>query len=328
VEAVSRLPRAVAALVDGGVAAVHVGHVIGATIDVLTGRLLDLAIEEAGPPPTEWAWLAFGSLGRREQALQTDQDHGLAYGDERGDPDRVDAYFARLAESVTDGLELAGLPRCKGHIMAVNPRMRRTLHGWVEAFTGWIVGEEDLFAGAASIVFDFRRVAGTLDVEPTLDRVVRAARSAEGFTRRLTRHALENKPPTGLFRDFRVEGSGDHAGRFDLKHGGIVPVTDLARLHAVAAGVAAHRTLDRLRLARDAGQIDDEMCEGLGEAFRLFWQIRLDHQISCIRAGRTPDDFVDPHELSPLRRQALREAFRIVVRAQRVLGADAMLPPP
>ncbi len=69
VEAAKRLPGAVAALVEADVVAVHIGHIVGATIDVLTRRLLDLAFERHGPAPVEWAWLAFGSLGRHEQAL-------------------------------------------------------------------------------------------------------------------------------------------------------------------------------------------------------------------------------------------------------------------
>ena len=71
----------------------------------LTRRLLDLAFERHGPPPVAWAWLAFGSLGRREQALHTDQDHGLAYSGTKDDETRLDPYFSSVAEFVTQGLE-------------------------------------------------------------------------------------------------------------------------------------------------------------------------------------------------------------------------------
>ena len=37
-------------------------------------RLLRLAEKELGPPPCPYAWLVFGSEGRMEQALLTDQD--------------------------------------------------------------------------------------------------------------------------------------------------------------------------------------------------------------------------------------------------------------
>jgi len=35
-----------------------------------------------------------------------------------------------------------------------------------------------------------------------------------------------------------------------------------------------------------------------------------------------PDDFVDPQTLGPLTRRGLKEAFRIIERAQRMLAAD------
>jgi CBS domain-containing protein len=324
VAAALRLPGSVAALVDGGVDAVHVGHVIGATVDVLTRRLLDLAFEQHGSPKVPWAWLAFGSLGRREQALHTDQDHGLAFDAEGEDEERTRTYFGDIAAFVTAELERAGMSRCPGNLMAVNPRLRLSLDEWVGAFERWIGGQQEWVAGAASIVCDFRRVAGPLEVEARLDRLVRAAGKQPGFLPRLAAHALENKPPTGRVRDFIVQGSGEHAGSFDLKHGGIVPITDVARVRMVETGVSAHRTLDRLRLASEAGRIDDATREGLEDAFRLLWQLRLEHQVECVRAGREVDDFIDPKTLPSVMRQGLREAFRIVAREQRAINVEAL----
>jgi CBS domain-containing protein len=327
VQAATRLRGSVAALVDGGVDAVHIGHVVGATIDILTRRLLDLAFEEHGDPPVAWAWLAFGSLGRREQALHTDQDHGIAYDGTRDDEERLDPYFERVADSVTRGLESAGLPRCEGNMMAVSSGLRRPLPDWVDALGSWMRGRDQHAAEIAAIVLDFRQVAGPLDVEPALDAVVREAGSEPGFARWMMKHALEWKPPTGRMRDFVVEGSGEHAGSLDVKHGGIMPITDLARTLAVSAGVTSHRTLDRLRLSSEAGVIDGPTYVGLEEAFRLLWQLRLEHQVECVRSGTAPHDFVDPEALSPLRRQGLREALRIVSRAQRAVSADPALAP-
>ena len=46
--------------------------------DALIKRLVTLAEQELGPPPTEYAWIVFGSEGRSEQMLLTDQvDVGL-----------------------------------------------------------------------------------------------------------------------------------------------------------------------------------------------------------------------------------------------------------
>jgi CBS domain-containing protein len=323
VAAARQLPETAASLVEANVDPVDVGHVVGVTIDALTGRLIELAIERLGEPPVPWAWLALGSEARHEQALHTDQDHALAY-EQQGRPDEeLDPYFAELAESVTSGLEAAGIPRCKGDAMAVHPTLRRSVAGWVAQFESWMsdpgVGGSEL----TSIAFDYRRIAGPLMVEKSLDEVVHsAARRHPQFLRHLAHRALDLHPPTGFFRDFVVEHRGEHAGRLDVKHGGIMIVTSLARALAIRAGRTEKRTLDRLRGAVDAGLIKEEARQDLEEAFRLLWRVRLNHQASMVRAGQQPDDFVDPASLSQITRLGLKEAFRIIAREQRGLAVE------
>jgi CBS domain-containing protein len=162
---------------------------------------------------------------------------------------------------------------------------------------------------------------------PILDGFVRVAAGDAAFMRRLAVQALEHESPAGHIRDFVVETSGAHAGSIDLKHGGIIPITDIARFHAIAAGISSHRTLDRLRLASDVGRIDEATRMGLDEAFTLLWQLRLEHQVRCVRAGTPPHDFVDPDGLSTMRRQGLREAFKVIGRAQRMVSAAPESPP-
>ena len=317
------LPEVVAALVDSSVDPVDIGHVIAVTIDALTRRFLELGIVRLGEPPVRWAWLALGSEARREQAMFTDQDHALALepGD-RADED-VDAYFAELARAVTDGLEEAGIHRCSGNAMAEHPPLRRSLDGWVEAFRGWMQDPGAEGSILSSIVFDYRQIAGPLQAEPALDEVVRSApRTYPMFVRHLSRRALDLKPPTGFFKDLVVEAKGEHAGRLDIKHGGITIATNLARAYDVRTGRSDKGTLERLRAACDAGQISEESREGLEETFRLLWAIRLDHQVAQHRAGAAADDFVDPHELGPVRRRALKEAFRILAAEQRALHLE------
>jgi CBS domain-containing protein len=172
-----------------------------------------------------------------------------------------------------------------------------------------------------NIALDYRRVAGPLDVESTLDELIRGASHDPGFPRRLAHTAIEFRPPTGFFRDFVVEAKGSHAGTLDVKHGGITPITNLARAHAVGAGLTNNRTLRRLRDVVATGAVDAELGAGLEEAFRLLWRVRLEHQAAQVRAGLPPDDAVDPGSLGPLTRRGLKEAFRLIQRAQRALAS-------
>jgi len=140
--------------------------------------------------------------------------------------------------------------------------------------------------------------------------------------RHLAHATVDLRPPTGFLRDLVVEARGDHAGTLDVKHGGITLITNLARTYAVGSGFTENRTLRRLRDAAASGRIDRETRAGLEEAFRLLWQIRLEHQVAQVKDGREPDDFVDPRSLGPLTRQGLREAFRLIDKAQRALAAE------
>ncbi|MCK9906611.1 DUF294 nucleotidyltransferase-like domain-containing protein, partial [Frankia sp. Cpl3] len=79
-----------------------------------------------GNPPVPYAFLQFGSGGRQEQGLVTDQDNGLVYylpsGLSREEREQVDSYFHLLVASIVQGLEEAGYPPCQGNVICSNHR--------------------------------------------------------------------------------------------------------------------------------------------------------------------------------------------------------------
>jgi CBS domain-containing protein len=119
-----------------------------------------------------------------------------------------------------------------------------------------------------------------------------------------------------------VEHSGERRGQLDLKHGGVVPIVDLARWAAMAAGVTLSSTAERLRVAGEAGILPHGDARTLLEAHELFVGLRLERQIEQLVAGETPDDYIDPAALSPLTRSYLREAFRAVAAVQKRVAAE------
>ncbi|HEX5937782.1 MAG TPA: DUF294 nucleotidyltransferase-like domain-containing protein [Actinomycetota bacterium] len=318
--AMAGLPRVVSSVVESGVDPVDVGHVIASAIDGATRRLIHLAITELGDPPGPWAWLALGSAARHEQSMDTDQDHALVFVATDMPVEEADRYFEALARRVTDGLVAAGIPRCRGGVMAESPAWRADRDAWLETFRTQLA-EPDIGGTAFSnIALDYRRVAGALEVETAIERLVRDAAHRGGLIRKLASAALNLRPPTGFLRDFVVESEGAQAGTLDVKHGGITPVTNLARTFAVATGSSANRTIERLRSAVAAGGVDTDLGGGLEEAFRLLWRIRLEHQTSQRDRGEPPDDAVDPRRLGALTRRSLREAFRLIGAGQRMLA--------
>jgi hypothetical protein len=234
--AVGELPRVVSTLVSASADPVDVGHVIAFAIDAATRRLLELGMAEHGEPPFPWAWLALGSAARQEQAIRTDQDHALAF---EGDPDAAGASLAPLAEFVTAGLEAAGISRCTGNVMATNDALRLSLQQWVGRFEYWMNLESHKASEQLSIVFDFRRVAGALEADVALDTVMATAAPASALPPAPRPAALGSAAADRVRpRDHRRQ-RGEHPGKVDIKHGGIVIVGNLARAYAIRAG--AHR---------------------------------------------------------------------------------------
>jgi len=125
-----------------------------------------------------------------------------------------------------------------------------------------------------------------------------------------------------------VERSGEHRGKFDIKHGGLLPIVGIARYASLEAGVHLTSTRERLDLAATAGVLDGRDVRMLAEAYDLFWRLRLEHQVEQIRAGDEPDDYIYADALNPVIRGYVREAFHATSAVQRSLEGDLALPPP
>jgi CBS domain-containing protein len=316
------LPELTGRLIDASVEPLEIAHVIAVAVDALTVRLLEVAWDELGDPPCPWAWLALGSEARQEQGLFTDQDNALMF-----DPTGVsvaeadaDAYFGSLGAFVNDGLEEAGVPKCRAGVIAGNRDWRGTVGTWRDRFNGWIEDPGRTGSAFTGIAMDFRPVTGPLDARLALDEIIRSAREHHDFIRHLGTHAVSTRPPKGLLKDGVVQGKGTTV-RLDIKAVGIGLITNVARLLAIMSGLTENRTPLRLRDTTALGWLSADESQGLVEAFELMWQVRLEHQSRCIERGLPPDDLVEPQELGPLTRQALKEAFRMIDRAQDRLAA-------
>jgi CBS domain-containing protein len=314
--AANRLPHLFVALLDAGLSPPDIGRVLALQADSLTTRLIDFAFVTHGPAPTEWAWLAFGSGARRELTLASDQEHGLACGED--DPD-VDAYFKHIAEDVVRGLERCGFPVDANSVLASSRLWRMPAHMWERTFLECFDKPDESHLIRATVAFDFRHVCGGLDIVTPLVSRLHEAREHPDFIRRLARTATDFKPPLG-FRGALVADRNAPPGTFDVKRGGMLPIVNLARFFGLANEVTISATLDRLAAVEEIGALDRETATGLREAFEVAWKVRLAHHAARIGQGQLADNYIDPAELPPLLRQDLREAFRAVAAAQKQLG--------
>jgi CBS domain-containing protein len=265
--------------------------------------------------------LALGSQSRREAVPGSDVDSAIVwYGDV--DEETARPYLHGLAGDVTVGLEACGV-RVDAHgASASNVLFVRSLESWQRVAASWIehpTREQALML--VSVFVDGRPVWGVHSGNP-LSETFRAARARPELLRLLARFALAHRPPTGFLRGLVVEHDGEHRGQLDLKHGGLLPIVDLARWAGMAAGVTSASTLERLRAAGDAGTLPSAKARTLEDAFELFSELRMEHQVEQLQAGCGPDDHVDPNELSQLTRAHLKEAFRSVASLQRRIATE------
>jgi CBS domain-containing protein len=314
------------ALHDARVAAEHVAAVRSVVLDALTRRLVELAVRDAGDPPVPFTWFALGSLARREAVPSSDVDSALAWEDETLDPAQVAGYLGRVAHAVDEGLRACGLSPDAHGASAANPLFARSLASWRRAERS--LSEDPTQEKAlilVSVIADSRPVWSTRGSVASGLWEVRPYPEHPDLLRLLARFALSFRPPTGFLRDFVVEHSGERRGQLDIKHGGMIPIVDLARWAGMAAGIASASTLERLRAAEAAETMDSPEARTLMEAFGFISSLRLDHQVEQLRSGQPPDDFIDPKTLNPLARSYLREAFRAVASVQANLAAELSL---
>ena len=293
-------------LFRGGLGAAQIGQIVSSLNDALVKRLVGLAEQALGPPPTPFAWIVFGSEGRLEQTLLTDQDNALVYEDASSE---AHSYFAALAKQVVDGLIQVGFPVCPGGYMATNWCKPR--NEWQSLFTSWVRTPEPQALLEAAIFFDFRPVAGLLSLAP-LEDILAAAETEKLFIARAAQEALRWGPPLGFFK--RV--ISDH-GMVDLKIGGIGPIVNLARVGGLAAGSRERSTLERLVTAGNSGLLfKREDAALLAETFEFLLHVRLRQQLAALQTNQPIDHKVRLDALSALERRHLKEAFVTIRQVQ------------
>lgn len=316
----ARIPQLLVQLVGGNHSHEVVTRLITDIADAVTRRLLTLAEEEFGPPPVPYVWLACGSQGRQEQTGVSDQDNCLLLDDAVTEAGM--SYFHKLATFVSDGLNACGYVYCPGDMMATSERWCQPMRVWRDYFRGWINKPSPEAQMLASVMFDLRPIGGTavgLFQELQAETLENASRNSI-FVAHMIVNSLKHAPPLGLIRGFATIRSGEHRNHIDMKHNGVVPVADLARVYALQGRLTVANTRARLLAAEDAGVISASGARDLTEAYDLIATMRLENQLHLVKSGRKPDNFLAPSDLSDFERSHLRDAFVVVRTMQSALG--------
>ena len=306
------------ALLAQGLSARALTELISHLNDLLTERAVQLVAGQQGQDLRRACWLAFGSEGRSEQTIATDQDNGLVFASD--DPAADRPRWLALGQQVNDTLAACGYPLCKGLIMAGQPDCCLTVDEWVERFSRWIDhgAPEDLLK--ASIYFDLRPLAGALSLaQPLRDAVRTRAAQLPRFARQLAQNALRNGPRLNWRGALDPQRDGVHEW-VDLKLNGTMIFVDAARLYALALGVGATGTRARFEAVGAALQIDVRESQAWVGAFEFLQMLRL-----CVQAcaGEHPNR-LDLNTLNHIDRRMLKESFRAAQRLQQRMTLDYM----
>ena len=307
----TKLPELQLQLSFSSATAKHIGEVISSITDSITSRLLELAEEMYGKPPVAYVWLAGGSQARNEQTSHSDQDNAIIisndYQSEHAD------YFKKLADFVCDGLDACGYIYCPGNAMAKNSQWRQPLKTWEEYFTRWINSPEPKALMLSSIFFDLRSVYGDVSLFKELHKeILTKTKNNEFFIAHMVANALTHQPPLGFFRNFVMVHDDKHRNSLDIKHRGVVPIVDIARILALDNGIKETNTVDRLDQALKCKALSSEMHDNLIDALEYIGSLRIRHQAKQIRAGLNADNYLPIKELSGLEKNHLKDSFSII----------------
>ncbi len=316
---IRRLTRS---LLEQGVASEQMTLIISTLNDTLTRRIIELEARQYDLDGIEWCWLAFGSEGRFEQTISTDQDNGLIFADVPGvPPDSTRRRLLPFAQAVNRALDACGFPLCIGNIMAGNPQWCLSRTEWQRQFASWIANTDPEALLNASIFFDFRPICGEEDFAADLREKLFAQTTVNGrFLRQLAEQALRTEPPLGLLRDFAVEDDGT----VDLKKSGARLFVDAARVISLATGTEHTNTAQRLRHGGARVNVKTGEIAAAVDAFFFIQMLRLRQQLAA--AGQAgAHNKLDPNELNEVDRRILKACFRQARQLQNRLKLDYQL---
>jgi CBS domain-containing protein len=320
-----RINGVITVLLKEGARASNITRIITEINDGLVRRILQIAEKKFGSPPVRYCWIVFGTDGRKEQTIRTDQDNAIIYEDPRSQDEgrRAAEYFEGFSIFVRDALVRCGFPPCPDNHMASNPEWRQPLGVWKEYFSRWILSptlDNVLFS---AVLFDFRPIFGEVHLAEKLRAyLLQTVRDHELFLKQMAEMTLRLRPPLGFFKTFILEKGGAHKDQLDLKFRCIMLLIDIVRLFSLEKGITETSTLGRIAALKGSHEAISEVGDELGQAFEFLMLLRIQHHFDQIEAGKELDNFVNPYNLTNLEKKTLKESCLLISRVQDMISRE------
>jgi len=313
-EAGSRIPQFVRSLYERGVKPRYIARLV----TDLNRRTMARLYRQMGSEDllAEACLMVMGSEGRGEQLLRTDQDNGMIF---RGDTPPPN--FDRVSEEFPQALIELGYPPCPGNVMASNPEWAKSQDAYRDDLRMWIhQPSSDGFMNLA-IFFDATAIAGDgallADLRAYLFDLIDGQ---ENVVRHFARAIQSFETPIGLFNRLVLEKAAPHAGRLDIKKGGIFPIVHGVRSLALEYRLSETNTIGRIQALSGKPPFEEGFTADLIEAFEFLSMIRLRTQLDQWDLEGRTHNYVDPASLTKLERGLLRDSLKIVKQFKAMLG--------
>lgn len=273
--------------------------------DSITNRVIELAIDEMGLPPCDYAFIVLGSEGRMEQTLKTDQDNAFVLCDNATESDIN--YFLTLAKKINHNLDDIGYNLCKGEVMAKNIRWCQPISVWKDYFVQWTNSPEPQNVLESSIFYDFRYIAGN----PNL-------------VNQLKSHVIKIVENNGLFfyhmagsiTQLQIDTSTDE---INLKKV-LLPFISYIRFESLKQQLTQTGTIERIEALAKSGYFNEEREKESIELFNFFMYIRLKHQLLAIQKNDLPENTIQLDSLSNVEHITIKKMIKEIEQIQKQLA--------
>ncbi|MFK4491175.1 DUF294 nucleotidyltransferase-like domain-containing protein [Bradyrhizobium sp. USDA 336] len=307
----AKLPRVAEVLLAEGLTGRQIAEVISSELCALTRQAAVIAERimrdrGRGAAPRPYTLIVLGSAGRGESLLAMDQDNAVifAQGEPGGDEDR---WFETFAVHVADILHEAGVPYCKGGVMAKNPPWRGSVATWRDRIEHWVCRSSPKDLLSVDIFFDLRGVHGDGSLAVAVRQAAFAAAEGQVAFAKLLVEGISVPASLKFFGGIRTDG-----GRIDLKAAGLFGLVAAARAMAILYHVMGRSTSQRLAGVKALVGRGETDLDALDEAHGIFLELIVSQQIADVAQGTPPSNAVLVKPLSARDRERLRAALQAV----------------
>jgi CBS domain-containing protein len=288
-------------------------------------RLVIQAVLEAHAEDHPWlrecSFLEFGSGGRDEQVVGSDQDNGLLVA-----VDDVPDDLDDVTQSIVVALDGAGLPLCDGGVMASNEAWRGDFDTWLARLTGWLSNPAEKGSWQSGLILDFTGVFGPQDeVDRLRQRLWEYVRTKPIVLSLLVGELTDYKLPLTIFGSFITEREGPWHGFLNIKNSVLAHLTNSARILALKYNIVPHNTCERIRAIAEAGHVSPAHGQRLLDAWNFLQRTRLEIGLACDAEGVRPHNYVNPTRLVSEDRARLKAAIQATEKLVRLIQAGAGL---